>query len=69
MAEGDTNLSETIKQTAQGPSLVEIDGNRAVAQDPTKQIEADRHLAATQGVARRHRGVRSTKLAAPGSVY
>ena len=67
MAEGD--LSETIKQTAQGPSLVEIDGNRAVAQDPIKQIEADRHLAANQGVAKRHRGLRFTKLAAPGSVY
>ena len=67
MTEGD--LSETIKQTAQGPSAVNIDGNSATAQDISKQIEADRHLAANQGVARRHRGVRSTKLAAPGSVY
>jgi hypothetical protein len=67
MAEGD--LSETIKQTAQGPSAVNIDGNSATAQDISKQIEADRHLAANQAVAKRHRGLRFTKLGASGSVF
>ena len=67
MAEGD--LSETIQQTAQGPSAVNIDGNSATAQDISKLIEGDRHLAANQGVAKRHRGARFTKLVAPGSVY
>ena len=66
MAEGD--LSDTIKQTAQGPSAVNIDGNSATAQDISKQIEADRHLAANQAVSKRHRGLRFTKLGASGSV-
>jgi hypothetical protein len=66
MAESD--VSNAIKQAAQAPASVNIDGNSATAQDLAKQIEADRYLAANQGVAKRHRGLRFTKLAAPGSV-
>ena len=66
MAEGD--LSETIQQTAASPASVNIDGNSATAQDISKQIEAVRYLAANQAVARRHRGLRFTKLGASGSV-
>lgn len=67
MAEGD--LSDTIKQTAQGPSAVNIDGNSATAQDISKQIEAARYLSANQAVAKRHRGLRFSKLAAPGACF
>jgi hypothetical protein len=67
MADGD--LENTIRQAAQAPASVNIDGNSATAQDIGKLIEADLYVTANRAVARRHRGVRTTKLAAPGSVY
>ena len=66
MAE-DSDLSETIRQTAAGPASVSIDGNSATAQDPLKQIAADKYLASKSAVRQRHRGLRFTKMAAPGA--
>ena len=66
MAESD--LDNTIKQAAAAPASVNIDGNGATAVDLSKVIEAERHIAANQGVSKSHRGLRFTKLAAPGSM-
>ena len=65
----DTDLTTTIKDAAQGVASANIDGNQVVAVDVSKVIEANRHVAANAGVAKRHRGLRFNKLAAPGSVY
>lgn len=60
-------LSDVIQQTAAGPAAVTIDGNSATAQDLLKQIEADKYLASRAAVRQVHRGLRFTKMAAPGA--
>lgn len=62
------DLSQTIKQTAEGPAAVNIDGNSATAQDPLKQIAADKYLASKAAVARKHRGLRLSRVVNPGTV-
>jgi hypothetical protein len=62
------DLSQTIKQTAEGPAAVNIDGNSVTAQDPLKQIAVDKHLASKSAVARKHRGLRFSRTVNPGTV-
>ena len=64
-----TDLTTTIANAAQGVASVNIDGNQVNAVDVSKIIQADGHLAANAGVAKRHRGLRFTKLIPPGTVY
>jgi len=62
----ESDLSETISDTAKGPSSVTIDGNTTVAQKITDQIEADRYLASKNAM-KSGRGVRFAKLVPHGA--
>jgi len=65
MAE-DNDLSETISETAKGPSSVTIDGNTTVAQKIADQIDADRYLASKKAM-KAGRGIRFAKLVPHGA--
>lgn len=62
------DLSQTIKQTAEGPAAVNVDGNSATAQDPVKQIAVAKFLASQEAVNQKHRGLRISRVVNPGTV-
>jgi hypothetical protein len=61
----DSDLSETIREAAQGPARVSADGTSVDAQDLSKLIEADRYLAAQQASDQTHFGLRFVRLDPP----
>ena len=63
----DSDLSETIRQTALGPASVSVGGVSVQAQDVSKIIEADRYLAAKRAAAKNHLGLYFVKLQPPGA--
>lgn len=64
------NIRQAIEQTASGPKRVRTDAGEVESQDISKQIEADKYLAARSAVAanNRHRGLRFNTIVPPGSV-
>ncbi|MGD8453649.1 MAG: hypothetical protein PVJ57_17695 [Phycisphaerae bacterium] len=60
-------LEDAIREAAQQPAEVTIDGQTFKQQPLRDQIEADRYLASKQAT-RKGLGVRMTKVAPPGAV-
>ena len=62
-------LRQNIDQTAQGPRRVRTDAGEVESQDISKQIEADKYLAAKAAMsASKSRGLRFNKLIPPGTI-
>lgn len=61
-------LREAIEATATGPKRVRTDAGEVESQDVSKQIEADKYLAARAAASTKCRGLRFNKLIPPGSV-
>ena len=59
-------LDSTIKQNAEGPAEVSVDGQRVRQHGVKDQIEADRYLA-SKAASRRKLGIRLTKVIPPGA--
>jgi hypothetical protein len=61
-------IRQSIEQTASGPKRVRTDAGEVESQDISKQIEADKYLAAKAGASTRNRGLRFNTIVPPGSV-
>ena len=62
------DLGETIKTNAQGPKSASGDSGSMQQHDPTQQIEADKYVCGKDAVTQKHRGIRFSKLLAPGAL-
>jgi len=60
-------LADAIREAAQQPAEVSVDGQTVKQQPLRDQIEADRYLA-SKDAAKRGLGVRMTKVVPPGAV-
>jgi hypothetical protein len=60
-------LEETIRENAQAPAEVSIDGQTVKQQPLKEQIEADRYLSSKQA-SRQGLGIRKTQVVPPGAV-
>lgn len=56
-----------INDNASGPKRIVVDGMTAEQHPLPDQIEADRYLCAKEAVKKKRRGIRMTKLTAPGT--
>ena len=61
------DLSDTIKQNAEGPKRAQGDSGSVEQHDLKDQIEADRYLSSKEA-AKKGLGVRMTKVVPPGAV-
>jgi len=62
-----SELSDAIKQNAQGPKRVENDATSAEQHSLKEQIAADKHLASQAAASHRFRGLRFNKISPPGA--
>jgi len=60
-------IEDAIRETAQQPAEVSVDGQTVKQQPLPDQIEADRYLASKEA-AKKGLGVRMTKVVPPGAV-
>ena len=60
-------VEQTIRANAAAPKHVQIDGQTVTQRSMGELIEADRYLASKAAVAKSHRGLRFTKVVAPGA--
>ena len=60
-------LTDKIKENAEGPASAEVDGQRVTQHKLRDQIEADRYVKSSDSVAKGHRGLRISKLVPPGA--
>ena len=60
-------LTETIKENAQGPAEVTGDSGSMKQQPPTQVIESDRYLRSVAATRRKNRGLNIAKLSPPGA--
>lgn len=60
-------LADTIDQAAKDPKSVQVDGTKVDAHPLGDQIKADQYNQANVGIAKKHRGLRITKLVPPGA--
>jgi hypothetical protein len=63
-----SDLGDKIESAASGPKTVKADGVEVTSHDLDKLIQADKHLAGKEAVAKPNRGLRFNKLVPPGSV-
>lgn len=69
MADEETDLTETIRDNAQGPSSATNDQGTFTQHSLPDQIEADRHIKSTDAVKKRPaRGLRFNKFIPPGTI-
>jgi hypothetical protein len=61
-------LTDKIKESAEGPESVESDGMRVKQHSLRDQIEADKYLAAKETSRSNRLGVRLVKIVPPGAV-
>jgi hypothetical protein len=61
------DLGDAIKTNAQGPKSASGDSGSMQQHALPEVIEADKHLLAKDAVAQKHRGIRFSKLLAPGA--
>ncbi len=61
------DLERVIKDAAESPKSVEIDGQRAEGRPLTELIEADRYLSAKRAMRSRKGGIRITKMSSSGA--
>lgn len=66
MANSADDLPQKIVDTALGPARVSAGGTTVDAQDLSKLIEAEKHLAGKTAAARNHLGLRFIQLIPPG---
>jgi hypothetical protein len=59
-------IRDAIESTAKGPARVRTDAGEVEAQDITKQIEADKYLAAKAAAATTKRGLRFNQITPGG---
>ena len=64
---GDDDLSEQIKETAESPARMGVDGRSADQQPIPDLIEADRYLKSKKAVQKGNRGLRMSKISFPGA--
>lgn len=62
------DLSDTIRQNAEGPAKAEVDGVKMEQHKPTEQVAADRYLSSKDAARSKSRGLRFNKLVPPGTV-
>ena len=62
------DLTQQIETTAQAPASVSAGGTAVTEPNLQDLVEADRYLAQKEAAAKKHRGLRITKLVPPGSV-
>jgi hypothetical protein len=55
-------IRDAIESTAKGPARVRTDAGEVEAQDITKQIEADKYLAAKAAASTTRRGLRFNQI-------
>jgi len=60
------DLSNTIRENAEGPAEASVDGQSVKQHSIKNQIEADRYLA-SKDAARKRLGVRMTRVIPPGA--
>lgn len=60
-------IEDAIREAAQQPAEVSVDGQTVKQQPLSEQIAADRHLA-SKNAAKKGLGVRMTKVVPPGAV-
>jgi len=60
------DLSDRIEEIAFGPAEAESDGQKVKQLPVADAIAADKYLAAKESAAKRHGGIRITKLRMPG---
>jgi hypothetical protein len=61
-------VSDALKQAAQGPKRVRTDAGEVEAHDLDQQIAADKYLAAKAAAASAGRGLRFNKAIPPGTI-
>ena len=61
-------LTDAIRTNAQGPKSASGDSGSMSQHDLAQQIEADKYVCGKKAVATKSRGIRFSKLAAPGAV-
>ena len=61
------DLNDTIRKNAEGPAKASGDAGSVEQHPLPDQIEADRYLAAKEGVKSKKRGLRVNKLVPPGA--
>ncbi|NQW46609.1 MAG: hypothetical protein HQ464_02450 [Planctomycetes bacterium] len=59
-------IQDAIESTAKGPARVRTDAGEVEAQDISKQIEADKYLAAKAAANRASRGLRFNQIVPGG---
>jgi hypothetical protein len=64
----DEKLDEKIRENAEGPKSVDVDGQKVEQHSIDDQIEADRYLNSKKAVKKKNLGVRLGKFISPGSV-
>ena len=62
-----TDLSDAIKENAQGPARAAGDEGSFASHPLPDQIAADQYLAGKTAVTRKHRGLRFQKISPPGT--
>lgn len=63
-----SEIKDAIVDNATGPRKVDGDEASVEQHNLRDQIAADKHVASSDGVAKKHRGIRMTKLISPGTV-
>jgi len=61
------DLSDQIRDAAEGPQQVTIDGQTVQERPLAELIEADRYLAGKTASDKGHRGLRFSKIVPPGA--
>ncbi len=61
------DLEKAIKDAAESPKSVEIDGQSAEGRPITELIEADRYLASKRAMKSRKGGIRIAKMSSSGA--
>ena len=64
----DPDIAAAIQTNAAGPKSASGDSGSMTQHDLTQQIEADKYVAGKTAMAKPNRGLRFTKLLAPGGV-
>lgn len=59
-------IEQAIESTAKNPARVRTDAGEVEAQDISKQIEADKYLAAKQAASTKSRGLRFNQIVPGG---
>jgi hypothetical protein len=62
-----SELSDKIKENAEGPRKVETDNTSAEQHSLSDQIKADKHLSSVSAGTTPHRGLRFNKITPPGA--